>query len=182
MIRMQREISIGNSLIKLTLILSTFPYCKDYRGSGARHNIVSAKQLLYQRLKLLVYYSIPPIFESACSQGFVSLEITQAITVGATNERDKRAPYSNYGSCLDIFAPGSNIRSAGRLSDTQTIVMSGTSMACPHVAGKSYILVCLQLQKSKVIVVISMILYIYTFFCSRVYCVIIMLRRYSFRV
>lgn len=78
------------------------------------------------------------MFESACSQGSVSLEITQAITVGATNERDKRAPYSNYGSCLDIFAPGSNIRSAGKLTDTTTIVMSGTSMACPHVAGKSW--------------------------------------------
>eukprot|EP00057_Strongylocentrotus_purpuratus_P009030 XP_011663504.1 PREDICTED: cuticle-degrading serine protease [Strongylocentrotus purpuratus] len=61
--------------------------------------------------------------------------VPTAITVGATNERDKRAPYSNYGSCLDIFAPGSNIRSAGKLTDSTTMVMSGTSMACPHVAG-----------------------------------------------
>ena len=58
-----------------------------------------------------------------------------AITVGATTSTDARASYSNYGSCLDIFAPGSNITSAWYTSTTATNIISGTSMASPHVAG-----------------------------------------------
>ncbi len=58
-----------------------------------------------------------------------------AITVGATTSTDARASYSNWGTCLDIFAPGSSITSAGIASDTATQVMSGTSMATPHVTG-----------------------------------------------
>lgn len=57
------------------------------------------------------------------------------LTVGATNEADSRASFSNYGKCVDLFAPGNNIRSAGITSNTATSVMSGTSMASPHVAG-----------------------------------------------
>jgi hypothetical protein len=52
---------------------------------------------------------------------------------GATT--DRRASYSNYGVCGDIFAPGSNIKSAWKGSSTATNTISGTSMACPHVAG-----------------------------------------------
>jgi subtilisin family serine protease len=58
-----------------------------------------------------------------------------AITVGATTSTDARASYSNYGSCLDVFAPGSSITSAWRTSNTATNTISGTSMATPHVAG-----------------------------------------------
>jgi len=58
-----------------------------------------------------------------------------AITVGATTSSDARASYSNYGTCLDIFAPGSSITSASYSSNTSTTSMSGTSMASPHVAG-----------------------------------------------
>ena len=58
-----------------------------------------------------------------------------AITVGATTSTDARASYSNFGSCLDIFAPGSSITSAWYLSNTSTNTISGTSMASPHVAG-----------------------------------------------
>jgi subtilisin family serine protease len=58
-----------------------------------------------------------------------------AITVGATTSTDARASYSNYGSCLDIFAPGSSITSAWYTSNTATNTISGTSMATPHVAG-----------------------------------------------
>jgi len=58
-----------------------------------------------------------------------------AITVGATDRRDRRASFSNYGSTLDLFAPGVGITSAWASGNTATAVSSGTSMASPHVAG-----------------------------------------------
>lgn len=58
-----------------------------------------------------------------------------AIAVGATSSNDARASYSNWGSCVDIFAPGSSITSAWMTGDTATNISSGTSMASPHVAG-----------------------------------------------
>ncbi|MFI8998073.1 S8 family peptidase [Streptomyces sp. NPDC053542] len=61
--------------------------------------------------------------------------VPEALTVGATTSTDARASYSNYGSRLDLFAPGSSITSAWRTSDTATNTISGTSMATPHVAG-----------------------------------------------
>ena len=61
--------------------------------------------------------------------------VTQAITVGASTMTDARSSFSNFGSVVDIFAPGSSITSAWRTSDTATNTISGTSMATPHVAG-----------------------------------------------
>lgn len=61
--------------------------------------------------------------------------VKNAITVGATDSSDTRAYYSNYGSCVDLFAPGSNILSDWNTSNTATNTISGTSMASPHVAG-----------------------------------------------
>ena len=58
-----------------------------------------------------------------------------AITVGSTTSSDARSSFSNYGSCLDIFGPGSSITSAWYTSNTATNTISGTSMASPHVAG-----------------------------------------------
>jgi subtilisin family serine protease len=58
-----------------------------------------------------------------------------AITVGSTTNTDARSSFSNFGTCLDIFAPGSNITSAWMTNDTSTNTISGTSMASPHVAG-----------------------------------------------
>jgi subtilisin family serine protease len=61
--------------------------------------------------------------------------VSQAITVGATTSSDVRASFSNFGTCLDIFAPGQSITSAWSTSNTATRTISGTSMATPHVAG-----------------------------------------------
>jgi len=61
--------------------------------------------------------------------------VAEAITVGATDSSDRCASFSNYGSVLDILAPGVSITSAWRTSDTATNTISGTSMAAPHVCG-----------------------------------------------
>jgi len=66
--------------------------------------------------------------------------IPNAITVGSTNRFDVRSGFSNFGSCVDIFAPGSDVKSASRLTDTWWAYKSGTSMACPHVAGAAALL------------------------------------------
>jgi subtilisin family serine protease len=58
-----------------------------------------------------------------------------AITVGATDASDARASFSNFGTCTDLFGPGVSITSSYFTSDTATAVLSGTSMATPHVAG-----------------------------------------------
>lgn len=58
-----------------------------------------------------------------------------AITVGSTTSSDAMSSFSNYGSCVDIYGPGSNITSASYSSNTGSTSMSGTSMASPHVAG-----------------------------------------------
>lgn len=61
--------------------------------------------------------------------------VAEAITVGSTTNTDSRSSFSNHGSCVDIFAPGSAITSAWYQSNNQTNTISGTSMAAPHVAG-----------------------------------------------
>ncbi|GAX22254.1 serine protease [Fistulifera solaris] len=58
-----------------------------------------------------------------------------SIAVGATKKDDSMAPFSNFGACVDIFAPGSEIQSVGITSTTATASKSGTSMASPYVAG-----------------------------------------------
>jgi hypothetical protein len=73
--------------------------------------------------------------QNAC--GFSPARVANAITVGATTSTDARSSFSNYGTCVDIFAPGSSITSSWYSSNTATNTISGTSMATPHVAGAS---------------------------------------------
>lgn len=70
---------------------------------------------------------------NACS--YSPARAANAITVGSTTNTDARSSFSNFGSCLDIYGPGSNILSAWHTSSTATNTISGTSMASPHVAG-----------------------------------------------
>jgi subtilisin family serine protease len=69
----------------------------------------------------------------ACN--FTPARTPAAITVGATDINDNRASFSNFGTCLDVFAPGVAITSAWITNDSATNTISGTSMASPHVAG-----------------------------------------------
>jgi subtilisin family serine protease len=70
---------------------------------------------------------------SACN--YSPARAANAITVGSTTNTDARSSFSNYGTCLDIYGPGSNILSAWYTNTTATNTISGTSMASPHVAG-----------------------------------------------
>jgi len=69
----------------------------------------------------------------ACS--YSPARVSQAVTVGATDNTDTRTSWSNFGTCVNIFAPGNNIYSAYYTSDSAYATMSGTSMACPITAG-----------------------------------------------
>lgn len=69
----------------------------------------------------------------ACTQS--PARAPSAITVGATDDTDARASFSNFGTCVDIFAPGVNITSSWYTTATATNTISGTSMASPHTAG-----------------------------------------------
>ena len=76
--------------------------------------------------------------DNACH--YTPAYVGSAITVGSTTRSDERSDFSNHGRCLDIFAPGSAIKSAGHKGDTASKTMWGTSMACPHVAGAAALL------------------------------------------
>ncbi|MFJ3980602.1 S8 family peptidase [Streptomyces fungicidicus] len=82
-----------------------------------------------------VTYAVAAGNSSANASSYSPARVTEAITVGATTSTDARASYSNYGSVLDVFAPGSSITAGWHTSDTATNTISGTSMATPHVAG-----------------------------------------------
>ncbi len=62
-------------------------------------------------------------------------KVAEALTVGSTTAADQRSSFSNWGACVDIMAPGSDITSAAHDNNSGTATMSGTSMASPHVAG-----------------------------------------------
>lgn len=70
---------------------------------------------------------------NACD--FSPARAPRAYTVGATTSTDSKTSWSNYGDCVDIFAPGASITAAWHTSNTATNTISGTSMASPHVAG-----------------------------------------------
>jgi subtilisin family serine protease len=71
--------------------------------------------------------------QPACN--YSPARVREALTVGATTSSDAKTSWSNYGECVDIFAPGASITSAWHTGDAATNTISGTSMAAPHVAG-----------------------------------------------
>ncbi|NBE53899.1 S8 family peptidase [Streptomyces boluensis] len=82
-----------------------------------------------------VTYSLAAGNETTDASTRSPARVAEGITVGATTNTDAKASYSNYGSVLDIFAPGSSITSSWNTGDSATNTISGTSMAAPHVAG-----------------------------------------------
>lgn len=82
-----------------------------------------------------ITYAVAAGNNNADACGFSPARVPTAITLGATQSNDVRASFSNFGGCVDLFAPGVSIPSAYHTSDTATAVLSGTSMASPHAAG-----------------------------------------------
>ena len=77
--------------------------------------------------------NIVGIAQDACKSS--PARVAEAMTIGATDKADKKASWSNYGKCVDWFAPGVGITSAWYTGDAATNTISGTSMATPHTAG-----------------------------------------------
>ena len=101
-------------------------------GGGASSTIDTAVQ---NSINSGVTYAIAAGNDGLNACNYSPARVAAAITVGNSNSSDARSSTSNYGSCLDIFAPGSSITSAWYTSNTATNTISGTSMASPHVAG-----------------------------------------------
>jgi subtilisin family serine protease len=137
----------------------------DCSGSGSTSGVISGinwvkqQKQLHQNTPMVANMSLGGSFSSALNQAVASAiragvtfavaagnsnanacnsspsSTATAITVGATQSNDARASFSNYGSCVDLFAPGVSITSAWNTSNSATNTISGTSMATPHVAG-----------------------------------------------
>ena len=71
--------------------------------------------------------------QDACK--YSPARVSEAMTIGATDKTDTKTSWSNYGNCVDWFAPGLSITSAWYTSNTATNTISGTSMATPHTTG-----------------------------------------------
>ncbi|WP_420130001.1 S8 family serine peptidase [Longimicrobium sp.] len=82
-----------------------------------------------------VFISVGAGGENANACNTSPASATSAMTVAASTSTDAKASYSSYGSCVDIYAPGSSITSTWHTSTTATNTISGTSMAAPHAAG-----------------------------------------------
>jgi subtilisin family serine protease len=73
------------------------------------------------------------VAQDACK--YSPARVAEAMTIGETDRADRKASWSNYGGCVDWFAPGVGVTSAWHTTDTATNTISGTSMATPHTAG-----------------------------------------------
>lgn len=98
----------------------------------------TASTALDDAVRGLISKGVPVVVAAGNNNGdacnYSPARVAEAITVGATDISDRRASYSNYGKCVDIFAPGTNITSLW-IGSAATKTRSGTSMATPHVVG-----------------------------------------------
>lgn len=113
---------------------------KGFKGSAANMSLGGGKSVT---LDLAVNAAVDAGIHFAVAAGNDNLDscnyspaaAEKAVTVGASTLADERAYFSNFGKCNDIFAPGLNILSTWKGSDTAVNTISGTSMASPHIAG-----------------------------------------------
>jgi serine protease len=125
-------------------VISGFDYVGNNQKSGKR-NIMSASlggsfsQSSNDAVEKIIAKGVICVVAAGNDNGnacnYSPASAPNAITVGATTSTDARSSFSNYGTCVDTFAPGSSIKSAWYTSDTATNTLSGTSMATPLVAG-----------------------------------------------
>ncbi|MBD3933608.1 S8 family peptidase [Streptomyces chumphonensis] len=101
-------------------------------GGGANSSL---DQAVRNSIASGVTYAVAAGNSNANASGYSPARTVEALTVGSTTRTDARSSFSNYGSVLDVFAPGSDITSAWIGSNSATRTISGTSMASPHVAG-----------------------------------------------
>ena len=101
-------------------------------GGGASRALDDA---INNSIRAGVSYAVAAGNENQNACNVSPARVDAAMTVGATTRSDRRSSFSNFGSCVDLFAPGSDITSAWYTGNRSTNTISGTSMASPHVAG-----------------------------------------------
>ncbi|WP_461026689.1 S8 family peptidase [Streptomyces sparsus] len=106
-------------------------------GGGANSTL---DQAVRNSIASGVTYAVAAGNDNSNASGYSPARVAEAITVGSTTRTDARSSFSNYGSIVDIFAPGSDITAPWIGSDSATRTISGTSMASPHVAGAAALL------------------------------------------
>jgi cerevisin len=113
---------------------------KGFKGSTANMSLGGGKSpsldlAVNAAVNAGLHFAVAAGNDNADACNYSPAAADKAVTVGASTLSDSRAYFSNYGKCVDIFAPGLNILSTYIGSETATATLSGTSMASPHVAG-----------------------------------------------
>lgn len=101
-------------------------------GGGASETLDDAVERIIQ-IGIPVVVAAGNSNRDACS--YSPARVPDALTIAGTTQTDVKASWSNWGLCVDWFAPGASITSTGHTADDAVAVKSGTSMAAPHVAG-----------------------------------------------
>ena len=125
---------------------------KGFKGSAANMSLGGGKSVTLDlavnaAVDVGIHFAVAAGNDNADSCKYSPAAAEKAVTVGASTLADERAYFSNFGKCNDIFAPGLNIESTWIGSKYATNVISGTSMASPHIAG--LLAYFLSLQPSK---------------------------------
>lgn len=113
---------------------------KKFKGSVANMSLGGGKSPTLDRavnaaVDVGIHFAVAAGNDNADSCKYSPASAEKAVTVGASTLADERAYFSNYGKCNDIFAPGLNIQSTWIGSKYATNIISGTSMASPHICG-----------------------------------------------
>jgi len=111
-----------------------------FKGSAANMSLGGGKSTTLDKavdaaVGLGLHFAVAAGNDNADACNYSPAAAKKAVTVGASNFDDERAYFSNYGKCVDIFAPGLSIKSTWIGSDHAVNTISGTSMASPHIAG-----------------------------------------------